>query len=143
MDTLREAFGLAVGYSDHTQGIHIPVAAVARGAVLIEKHITLDCSMPGPDHRASIEPNVLVEMVKAIRDIEQCLGDGIKKPSLSELENRIAARRSLVVNGNHQIGDPLKITCKRPGSGISPFRYWEYNGKPATKTYKSDELFYE
>jgi len=85
----------------------------------------------------------LIEMVKTIRDIEVCLGDGIKKPSATELENRVAARRSLVVNGAHHIGQPLNITCKRPGSGISPFRYWEYSGKPAAHAYGADELLDE
>lgn len=143
LDTLRMAFGLAVGYSDHTKGVHIPIAAVAKGAIVIEKHITLDCTMPGPDHRASIEPNELLFMVKAIREIELCLGDGIKRPTPSELSTRVAARRSLVANGEHKIGESLNIICKRPGSGISPFRYWEFSGTPASQAYKKDELLDE
>jgi N-acetylneuraminate synthase len=143
LDTLRLAFGLGVGYSDHTKGTHISIAAVAKGAALIEKHITLDCTMPGPDHGASIEPNELLFMVKAIRDIELCLGDGIKRPTPNELNTRVAARRSLVVKGDHKMGEPLNISCKRPGSGISPFRYWEFSGTPASQAYQADELLNE
>lgn len=140
MDTMAQAFGLRTGYSDHTSGIHIPIAAVARGATIIEKHFTLDRSLPGPDHRASLEPTELHDMVRAIRDVERSLGDGIKRPTASEWKNRPIARKSLVAEQPVSLGEPLKLACKRPGSGISPYRYWELHNTPAKRDYASDEV---
>lgn len=143
MDTLSSAFGLPVGYSDHTKGIHIPIAAVARGAMLIEKHFTLDCNLPGPDHGSSLEPSELSKMVSSIRDIEQALGDGIKRPTPSELNNRIAARKSLVAANSGLLGQPLSIAVKRPGNGISPFRFWDFQNRLASRDFQLDELIDE
>ena len=140
MDTMAAAFGLPVGYSDHTEGIHVPVAAVARGATLIEKHFTLDKKLPGPDHRASLNPLELAEMVAAIRDIEMALGDGIKRPTPGEVSNRIAARKSLVAAQPMIAGQPLVLAVKRPGNGVSPFQYWTLQGRPANRDYHPDEL---
>lgn len=142
MDTLRTAFGLPVGYSDHTQGIHVPVAAAARGACIIEKHFTSDRNLPGPDHKASLEPDELAAMIAAIRDIEQSLGDGIKRPTPSELGNMQVARKSVVAARRIQAGevfDENNLTCKRPGTGVSPFDYWRLLGKPAGRDYCADE----
>lgn len=140
MDTMSTAFGLPIGYSDHTQGIHVSVAAVARGATLIEKHFTLDRGLPGPDHKASLEPSELNEMVSAIRDVELALGDGIKRPTASELKNRAIARKSLVSNKPLAQGEPLTIACKRPGNGVSPFEFWSREGHPAPRSYVTDEF---
>jgi N-acetylneuraminate synthase len=128
MLTLREAFKLPVGYSDHTLGIEVPIAAVALGATVIEKHFTLDRTLPGPDHRASLEPGELQKMVQGVRNIEASLGDGWKIPSGSEFENRERVRKSLVVTADlkagHRLG-PEDITAKRPGNGINPVqRQW-------------------
>ncbi|MCG3771117.1 MAG: N,N'-diacetyllegionaminic acid synthase [Nitrosomonadaceae bacterium] len=142
MDTLATAFGLPVGYSDHTLGIHIALAAVARGARVIEKHITLDRNLPGPDHKASLEPDELRELVCQIREIEQALGDGIKRPAASEWKNRNVARRSLVAARAIQAGEVFaaeSLTCKRPGAGVSPFEYWEILGQAASRSYNVDE----
>lgn len=143
MDTMAAAFGIRCGYSDHTQGIHVPIAAVARGATLIEKHFTLDRTMPGPDHQASLEPGELAAMMYAIRDIEQALGDGIKRPTPSEFKNRDIARKSLVSGRAVDAGGPLVLGCKRPGSGITPFEFWRYEGRPARRPYAADELIDE
>lgn len=139
METLAQAFGLRIGYSDHTPGIVIPIAAVARGASIIEKHFTLDQSLPGPDHRASLEPAELNDMVQAIRNVERCLGDGIKRPTPSELKNRTAARKSLVAAKTIKRGEPLELACKRPGNGLSPLRYWELQHSVALRDYAKDE----
>ena len=142
MDTLSNAFGLPVGYSDHTAGIHIPVAAVARGAVLVEKHFTMDRSLAGPDHKASIEPGELKLMVENIRDIEQALGDGIKRTMPSEWKNRLVVRKSLVSSKAIALGEKLtadNIACKRAGYGISPFEYWKILGETACRDYAEDE----
>ena len=123
MNTLKAAFGLPVGYSDHTLGIEIPIAAAAMGAKVIEKHFTLDRNMKGPDHKASLEPDELKAMVKAIRNVEKAMGDGIKRPAESEEETRIIARRSLVTKRDIKKGDVIRsddIIIKRPGSGILP-----------------------
>ena len=123
MQALAVAFKLPVGYSDHTLGIEVPVAAVAMGAKIIEKHFTLDKKLPGPDHKASLEPNELKEMVKAIRNIEMALGDGIKKPNKSEIEIMKVARRSLIATRDIRAGEIIKesdIAIKRPGTGIPP-----------------------
>ena len=123
MQTLAYAFKLPVGYSDHTLGIEVPIAAVAMGAKVIEKHFTLDKKLPGPDHKASLEPDELKEMIKAIRNIEIALGDGIKKPNKSETEIMKAARKSLIATKDIKLGEIIKesdITIKRPGTGILP-----------------------
>ena len=142
MDTLAAAFGLPVGYSDHTLGIHISLAAVARGARVIEKHVTLDRNLAGPDHKASLEPNELREMVRQIREVEPALGDGIKRPSASEWKNRDVARKSLVAARAIQVGEVFteeNLTCKRPGMGVSPFAYWQTLGQTARRSYNADE----
>jgi N-acetylneuraminate synthase len=143
MDTLGAAFGLRVGYSDHTAGIHVAIAAVARGAVLVEKHFTLDRNLPGPDHKASLVPTELLDMVSAIRDVERSLGDGIKRPAPAELGNRAVARKSLVAARDLRVGEPIELECKRPGSGISPFRYWDLLGREARRDYEADEALDE
>ena len=143
MDTLKYAFGLPVGFSDHTPGIAIPLVAVARGAVLIEKHFTLDKNLPGPDHQASLEPNELCGMVEGIRAIEMSLGDGVKVPSPVEMKNIPVARKSLVAAKTIQKGEIFtedNLTTKRPGTGKSPIHYWEWLGKKAERGYLSDEV---
>jgi N-acetylneuraminate synthase len=142
MATIQAAFDLPVGFSDHSNGIHIAVAAVALGATVIEKHFTLDRSLPGPDHRASIEPDELAAMVAAIRDVELALGDGRKVPAAEEIANRSIARRSLVVTSPVRSGDrwsERNLGVKRPGSGLSPMEYWAYLGKTASRDYARDE----
>ncbi|HHF2880045.1 N-acetylneuraminate synthase [Vibrio diabolicus] len=142
MDTLGASFGLRAGYSDHSEGITIPIAAVARGAVLIEKHFTLDKTMEGPDHKASLEPDELKLMVDAIRNVEIALGSGVKAPTVSEIKNKSVARKSLVALDSIAVGDSFttnNLTVKRPGTGISPFRYWDILGSVAQKTYEQDE----
>lgn len=142
MASLRGAFGLPVGFSDHTKGIHVPVAAVALGACVIEKHLTLDRNLPGPDHRSSLEPDELTAMVQAIRDVESALGDGRKVPAAEEVANRGAARRSLVAGTAIRRGETFSednLVVKRPGGGVSPFRFWDYIGKPANRDYATDE----
>jgi N-acetylneuraminate synthase len=142
MDTLGSAFGLSVGYSDHTAGMHVAIAAVARGAVMIEKHCTLNRELPGPDHKASLEPNEFAQMVRQIRDIEQALGDGVKQPAPVELKNRNIARRSLVAGRDISAGEffsAQNLTCKRPGDGVQPVEYWRMLGKAAPRAYAKDE----
>lgn len=144
MQTMRSAFGLQTGYSDHSEGVTIPIAAVALGATLIEKHFTLDHELPGPDHRASLEPDGLVEMVRAIRSVEQAMGDGVKGPTVSELRNRPVVRKSLVAAEDLQPGSLLSesnVTIKRPGIGISPMEYWELLGTKSSILIKKDEVF--
>lgn len=146
LKTLKEAFKLEVGYSDHTEGIVASLGAVALGAVVIEKHFTLDKTMEGPDHRASLEFEELRTLCKGIRELEKALGSGIKKASKSEAKNKIIARKSLVAKRIIQKGEKFSeqnLTTKRPGSGISAMRYEEYLGKRALKTYKKDELINE
>lgn len=143
MQTIGQAFGCPFGYSDHTLGIEVPIAAVAMGASCIEKHFTLDKNMEGPDHKASLEPQELTAMVKAIRNIEQALGSAIKKPSPSEQPNMEIARKSLVATCEIKIGEKLNannIAVKRPGNGISPMRWDEIIGTVALKDYQEDEL---
>ena len=143
MDTMRQAFGLEVGYSDHTEGIVIPMAAVARGAKIIEKHFTLDKSMPGPDHKASLDPDELKAMVTGIRQIEKAIGKGIKVPADSELSNISIVRKSLVASKPIQKGEIISkdnIAIKRPGNGKSPMSYWETPGKSVDKNYLEDEV---
>jgi N,N'-diacetyllegionaminate synthase len=143
MLTIQKAFGVKVGYSDHTNGIEVPIAAVALGACVIEKHFTLDCTMDGPDHKASLEPGELKAMVSAIRNIEQALGDGLKRPSPSELKNIPIARKSLVAICDINKGDLFSeknLGTKRPGHGISPMRWDEVIGKRACRDFLLDEL---
>lgn len=142
MDTMAAAFGLPVGYSDHTPGIHVSLAAVARGARVIEKHFTQDRNLPGPDHKASIEPDELQELVHQIREVEQALGDGIKRPTASEWKNRDVARKSLVAAEAIQAGEMFteeNLACKRLGTGVSPFAYWQTLGQTARRSYNADE----
>ena len=143
MQTMRDAFGLEVGYSDHTKGIEVPVAAVALGATVIEKHFTLDRNMEGPDHKASLEPDELAKMVSSIRNIEKALGKGDKIPSLSEMKNITVARKSIVAAKNIKMGELLteeNITAKRPGTGITPMKWNEVLGTRAVRDFEEDEL---
>lgn len=143
MESLRKAFDAPIGYSDHTKGIEVPIAAVAIGAMIIEKHFTLDRNMEGPDHKASLEPSELKVMVQAIRNIEKAIGTGDKKPTPSEIKNMAIARKSIVA------GQPIKkgeifteknITTKRPGTGISPMKWRQVLGQKATRDFIEDEL---
>jgi N,N'-diacetyllegionaminate synthase len=143
MQNLHAAFGVAVGYSDHTSGIEVAVAAVAMGASIIEKHFTLDSTMSGPDHKASLEPDELKSMVSAIRNIEIALGDGIKRPTPSETSNKLVARKSLVASQAIKAGEVFStknITAKRPGTGISPMRWDEVIGCSAPRDFSVDDL---
>jgi N,N'-diacetyllegionaminate synthase len=143
MVTIGTTFDVAYGYSDHTLGIEVDIAAVAMGARCIEKHFTLDKTMEGPDHKASLEPDELKAMVKAIRNIELAMGDGIKKPSKSEMPNKAIVRKSIVAKKAIKKGESLteeNITIKRPGSGINPMRWDEIIETTALKDYKEDEL---
>lgn len=143
MLTLKNKFGTDVGYSDHTKGIEIPIAAVAMGAVVIEKHFTLDRNMEGPDHKASIEPYELENMIISIRNIEQALGNGEKKPVESELANKTVARKSIVA-ARDILKDELltndNLTTKRPGTGISPMKWYDVLKTKAIRDFKEDEL---
>ncbi|MBF0348749.1 MAG: N-acetylneuraminate synthase [Magnetococcales bacterium] len=143
MMTLKGQFGTEVGYSDHTRGITIALAAASLGAVVVEKHFTLDRNLEGPDHQASIEPDELTAMVSGIRDIETALGDGDKRPRASERDNTRAARKSLIAataiaKGTIFSADNLAI--KRPGGGRSPMDYWNLLGTPAHRDYQADEM---
>lgn len=143
MLTLKKAFGCEVGYSDHTQGIEVPIAAVAMGAVVIEKHFTLDRNMEGPDYKASLEPDELSAMVKAIRNIEIAMGNGCKKPTASEFSNAAVARKSIIARKPIKKGERFtaeNLTTKRPGSGISPMRWYEVLGRTAKRNFEEDEL---
>jgi N,N'-diacetyllegionaminate synthase len=143
MITMRDKLGLDTGYSDHTRGITIPIAAVSLGAVMIEKHFTLDKTMSGPDHDASLGPEELESMVKAIRTVEKALGDGIKKPSNSERKNIEIARKSIVAKTEIRQGDIFStenLTVKRPANGISPMKWHEVIGSKATKDYHEDDI---
>ncbi len=143
METLKQCFGVRIGYSDHTKGIEVPIAAVAMGAEIIEKHFTLDRTLPGPDHVASLEPNELKAMVDAIRNIEMSLGSGLKKVSSSEQKNIAIARKSIVAACNIKAGEAfsnINITTKRPGNGINPMRWDEVIGKTAKRDFVEDEL---
>lgn len=142
MDTLRDAFGLPVGYSDHTMGITLPIAAVARGATVIEKHFTLDRALPGPDHAASLTPSELATMIAAIRDVSAALGSPRKCPAPSELANRVIVRRSVVAARPIKKGEVLStenLTVKRPAGGRSPYGLWELLGRAAEKDYEVDD----
>jgi N,N'-diacetyllegionaminate synthase len=143
MISIRDAFGVSVGYSDHTKGNEAAVAAVALGAAVIEKHFTLDRGLPGPDHKASLEPAELRAMVHAIRNIERAMGDGIKRPSDSERKNTAVARRSLVaaraIAAGEEFGES-NLAVKRPGTGLSPMRWDEVVGRKAPRAFAKDEL---
>lgn len=143
MLTLKEKFGVRVGYSDHTQGIEVPIAAVALGAEIIEKHFTLDHNMEGPDHKASLEPDELKQMVDGIRKTEKALGNGIKTASPSEKKNIQIARKSIVARRNIEKGEILteeNLAVKRPGNGISPMRWYEVIGTKAIRDFSEDEM---
>ena len=143
MQSMRSAFGVKVGYSDHTQGIEVAIAAVAMGATIIEKHFTLDRNLPGPDHKASLEPEELKSMVLAIRNIEKALGDGIKRLTPSEYRNMPIARKSLVASRHIKAGETFSsenLTTKRPGIGISPMRWDEVMGRRSPREFLADEL---
>ena len=143
MVSMKTALGVEVGYSDHTPGIEIPVAAVALGARVIEKHFTLDRTLPGPDHQASLEPHELKAMVDAIRNVEVALGDGIKRPSNSELKNKPIARKSIVASRDIRAGERFteeNISTKRPGTGLSPMRWDEIIGRIAHRNFSIDEM---
>ena len=143
METLKNRYGLKVGYSDHTLGIEVPIAAVALGAAVIEKHFTLDHTLPGPDHKASLEPQELKEMVRSIRNIEGALGSTNKTVTLSEKNNIAAARKSIVASRCIKKGEILNsdnLTTKRPGTGISPMRWNQIIGTRAIRNFEEDEL---
>lgn len=142
MDTLREHFQLEVGYSDHTKGIAVSIAAVARGAKIIEKHFTTDQNLPGPDQKASLEPKEFAEMVQAIRTIEKAMGTGEKIPSEIEEKNKVVARKSIIASRDIQMGEVFteeNLTVKRPGNGISPMKWNEVIGKTAKRDFHEDE----
>ena len=143
MQQLKDELHLPVGYSDHTLGIEVPIAAAALGAEIIEKHFTLDKNMEGPDHKASLEPDELKKMVEEIRNIEKALGDGIKRVSLSEKDNLDIVRKSIIAGKTIKKGETLteeNITVKRPGNGISPMRWNEVIGTKAVRDFAADEL---
>ena len=143
MLTIRDELGVKVGYSDHTLGIEIPVAAVAMGASVIEKHFTLDRTMPGPDHAASLEPHELKAMVSAIRNIENAMGDGEKKSSPSEIKNISVVRKSIVAKKPINKGEPFSednLTVKRPGTGISPMEWDDMMNQKSNKNFNIDDL---
>jgi N,N'-diacetyllegionaminate synthase len=143
MNTLKEQFHCPVGYSDHTSGIDIPVAAAAMGAIVIEKHFTLSRDMEGPDHKASLEPGELREMVASIRHVEAAMGDGIKNPIGAELANIPVVRKSIVAAADISKGDIFtehNLTTKRPGTGMSPMRWPLVIGTVSDRDYKKDEM---
>ncbi len=143
MNTIAQAFGVAVGYSDHTDGIAVPIAAVAIGATVIEKHLTLDRNMLGPDHKASLEPDQFAAMVCGIRTIEEALGDGIKRPTPSEQNSLPVVRKSLVAARPIRAGElfsEVNLTAKRPGTGISPMSWDAWIGRKALRDFVADEL---
>jgi N,N'-diacetyllegionaminate synthase len=143
MLSIKDHFGVKVGYSDHSRGIEVSLAAVAMGASIIEKHFTLDKSLPGPDHIASIDPGELLNLVTGIRHVEQALGDGIKRATLSERRNIDIARRSLVASGDIREGEVFSennLAAKRPGGGVSPMKYYEVLGTRAARDYKKDQM---
>ena len=143
MRTIKDKFGVEVGYSDHSSGIEVPIAAVALGAVIIEKHFTISCDLEGPDHKASLEPEQLNQMVKSIRNIEKALGDGRKIASKSETPNIEIARKSIIAKTFIKKGKRFSednLTTKRPGSGISPMKWDEIIGTIAAKDYEEDEM---
>ncbi|TGL99204.1 N-acetylneuraminate synthase [Leptospira jelokensis] len=143
MVSIAHSFGVEIGYSDHTDGIEVAIAAVSLGAKVIEKHFTIDKSLPGPDHKASLDPVELKKMVRAIRNIEQALGNGIKEPSESEKKNVSVTRKSLVAATPIEAGETFtksNLTAKRPGFGISPMLYYDVLGKVSKRKFQKDEL---
>ena len=143
MLTMKNTFGLNVGYSDHSEGIIVPIAAASLGANIIEKHFTLDNTLPGPDHKASLEPEELKNMVDAIRKIEVVMGDGVKEPRLSEINNRNIVRKSIIAATDISKGDVFtkeNVLVKRPGSGRSPMEYWDLLGTGSQQDYAIDEI---
>jgi N,N'-diacetyllegionaminate synthase len=143
MLAIRDTFGVQVGYSDHTSGIEVAIAAVALGASVIEKHFTLDRNLPGPDHKASLEPDEFKAMVAAVRNLEKAMGDGIKRPSASELKNIPIVRKSLVATCAIREGEVFSeanLTVKRPGTGLSPMLWDEVLGQKAPRRFEADEL---
>lgn len=143
MHAIRDRFSVAVGYSDHTEGIEVPIAAAALGATVIEKHFTLDRTLPGPDHKASLEPPELTAMVAAIRNVEKAMGDGIKRPTASESVNIAIARKSIVAARSIKAGERYttdNIAVKRPGTGVSPMCWDDVLGRSAPRDFKRDEL---
>mgnify|MGYP000394956525 FL=1 len=143
MGSIRDEFNMSVGYSDHTVGIEVAIAAVAMGASVIEKHFTIDRNLPGPDHQASLEPSELKSMVSAIRNIESALGDGVKRVSPSEIKNIKVARKSIVASRLIETGEIFtneNITTKRPGTGISPMLWDDLLGKKAHRNFLVDDL---
>ena len=142
MNSIRNTLGVAVGYSDHTVGIEVSIAAVALGASVIEKHFTLDRTLPGPDHKASLEPNELIAMVKAIRNVEVALGSDVKEPTISEIKNIRVARKSILAGKKIKIGEILSasnLVVKRPGDGVSPMQWDRLIGQIASREYLPDE----
>lgn len=143
MKTMSDTFDLPTGYSDHTPGIAVPIAAVALGAVLIEKHFTLDRNLPGPDHKASLEPDELKMMVRSIREVELSLGSSIKQPAPSEIKNRHVARKSLIAAKSIKKGEKFSsdnLSIKRPGNGVSPMEYWDYLEKSSSQDYSEEDM---
>ena len=143
MLTIRDTFGVQVGYSDHTLGVEVAIAAVALGATVIEKHFTLDRNLPGPDHKASLEPEELKAMVNSIRNIEKAMGDGVKRPNSSEAKNKLIARKSLVAACailKGEVFSETNLAVKRPGAGLSPMRWDEVLGCKAPRSFEIDEL---
>ena len=143
MQSIRKAFGVSVGYSDHSAGIEVSIAAAALGAKVIEKHFTLDRNLPGPDHKASLEPNELKLMISMIRNIEIAMGDGIKRLTESEVKNKCVARKSIVAIASIKVGEaftPKNISVKRPANGISPMNWDTVIGRRATRDFSIDEL---
>lgn len=143
MEAIREKFGVEVGYSDHTKGIEVPIAAVALGATIIEKHFTLNRNLEGPDHKASLEPDELKAMVSAIRNIEKAIGDGVKKVSDSEQKNIVVVRKSIVAARNIKKGENFteeNLAVKRPGTGISPMKWEELLRQSAKRDFSEEEL---
>jgi N,N'-diacetyllegionaminate synthase len=146
MKTIEKEFNLPVGYSDHTLGLEVPIAAVALGATVIEKHFTIDRELPGPDHKASLIPHELNEMVRMIRNLEEAMGDGIKRIMPSESRNLSIVRKSIIAKISIKKGDvftPENLTTKRPGLGLSPMKWDELMNRKSTKDYHSDELIDE
>ena len=143
MITIREKLGVEIGYSDHTLGIDIPIAATALGATIIEKHFTLDRNLQGPDQKCSLEPNELTAMVASIRNIEKAMGNGLKRPSPSEIKNITIARKSIVAKRSIKKGEVFSkdnLTVKRPGTGVSPMSWDSYIGKVSDREYQIDEM---
>jgi N,N'-diacetyllegionaminate synthase len=143
MNTINKEFDVKIGYSDHTKGIEVSIAAVALGATVIEKHFTLDRNMEGPDHKASLEPNELKSMVDSIRHIEMTLGNGIKQPTESEKKNMVFARKSIIARKDIRKGELFgedNLAVKRPGNGISPMKWFDVIGKVSPRDFKEDEL---